>query len=179
MYSLSSIAIQSDQIKKVIMPSETVHTQTNWRKLGSSIGQDQVYSSTDLYYSLNNVHSRDKCPLATLLKSEQIRICPLPVSHSNCGCPIHVSLSSLILLPRFLVYLISFALPLFNQVWLTLFPEGTRFDPTKTSVLTKSTAFAKDHGLPELHHVWWLFVALFLGYICCYRNCFSPIPNSV
>ena len=43
--------------------------------------------------------------------------------------------------------------PLPNQVWLTLFPEGTRFDPTKTSVLTKSKALAKDHGLPVLHHV--------------------------
>ena len=78
---------------------------------------------------------------------------------------IHVFLTVIVVVPftfqfplidpsHFLLCLIFLhSLPLFNQVWLTLFPEGTRFDPSKTSVMTKSMTFAKEHGLPELHHV--------------------------
>jgi 1-acyl-sn-glycerol-3-phosphate acyltransferase len=40
-----------------------------------------------------------------------------------------------------------------RPVWLCMFPEGTRYDSTKVTVMEKSKAFAKSHGLPPLKNV--------------------------
>lgn len=39
------------------------------------------------------------------------------------------------------------------SVWLVVFPEGTRFNPSKPKMLERSHAFARNLGLPELNQV--------------------------
>ena len=40
-----------------------------------------------------------------------------------------------------------------SQIWLVIFPEGTRFDPQKSDKLERSQAYADSLGLPRLNHV--------------------------
>ena len=42
---------------------------------------------------------------------------------------------------------------LWSQIWLAIFPEGTRFDPQKSDKLERSQAYADSLGLPRLNHV--------------------------
>lgn len=42
-----------------------------------------------------------------------------------------------------------FLVPVFSQMYLVIFPEGTRYNPELKSVIAESQAFAAKEGTPE------------------------------